>query len=281
MRPPFAKHSVPIGRKQLFGALLNILRKATRLHAIKLIVATGVLCLSSASRAELPDGFVYLSDIDPSIIEDIRYYSSHNFVGRRIDGYDAPECVLTREAALALSRIQTLLRKENVSLIVWDCYRPARAVADFMRWSKNPAEKGMKDEFFPNMAKSSLFARGYISARSAHSRGSTVDLGLAPKGTSLAAFDPAAPLIACTAPKKERFQDGALDMGTGFDCFDSRAKIANTALTGEAQKNRMRLRRAMIAGGFKPYDKEWWHFELENEPFRRKSFDFPVEPKGH
>jgi D-alanyl-D-alanine dipeptidase len=240
-------------------------------------VATGALCLSSASPAELPDGFVYLSDIDPSIIQDIRYYRGHNFVGRRIDGYDAPECVLTREAALALSRVQTHLRKENVSLIVWDCYRPARAVADFMRWSKNPAERGMKAEFFPNTAKSSLFARGYISARSAHSRGSTVDLGLAPKAASLAAFDPAAPLAACTAPQRERFQDGALDMGTGFDCFDSRA---STAPTREAQKNRMRLRRAMIAGGFKPYDREWWHFELENEPFREKSFDFPVEAKG-
>ena len=173
------------GRKPLSGALPAVLRKATRLRAIKLIVASAALCLSSALRAELPDGFVYLSDIDPSIIQDIRYYGGHNFVGRRIDGYDAPECVLTREAALALSRVQTLLRKENVSLIVWDCYRPARAVADFMRWSKNPAEKGMKAEFFPNTAKNFLFARGYISARSAHSRGSTVDLGLAPKAASL------------------------------------------------------------------------------------------------
>jgi D-alanyl-D-alanine dipeptidase len=286
MRPPVAKHSIPIGRKligrkPLSGALITVLRKARRLHAIELIVATGVLCISSASQAELPDGFVYLSDIDPSIIQDIRYYGRHNFVGRRIEGYDAPECVLTREAALALSRIQTLLRKKNVSLIVWDCYRPARAVADFMRWSENPAERGMKDEFFPNTAKSSLFARGYISARSAHSGGSTVDLGLAPKGSSPAAFDPAAPPAACAAPQKERFQDGALDMGTGFDCFDSAANIANAKLRGEAPKNRMRLRKAMIAGGFKPYDKEWWHFELRDEPFRRKSFDFPVQPKGH
>ena len=281
MTPSFAKRSDPTGRKLLSGALHAVLRKAKRLRALRLIVASGALCFSSASRAELPDGFVYLSDIDPSIIQDIRYYGGHNFVGRRIDGYDAHECVLTKEAALALSRVQTLLRKENASLIVWDCYRPARAVADFMRWSKNPAERGMKAEFFPNTARSSLFARGYISARSAHSRGSTVDLGLAPKAASAAAFDPAAPLVACTAPEKERFQDGALDMGTGFDCFDSRATIANTALTGEAQKNRMRLRRAMIDGGFKPYDKEWWHFELENEPFPGKSFDFPVEAKGH
>jgi D-alanyl-D-alanine dipeptidase len=274
MMPRIAKHPACKGRWPLpKGDLLR--------GGVHVIAAAGALGFSSASQAELPRGFVYLSDIDPSIIQDIRYYGSHNFVGRRIDGYNAPECILTREAATALSKVQALLRKENLSLIVWDCYRPARAVADFMRWSKNPAERGMKAEFFPNMEKSSLFALGYIAARSAHSRGSTVDLGLAPMGSSPDAFDPAAPLAACTAPENERFRDGALDMGTGFDCLDSRANIGKAKLTGEAQENRMRLRNAMIAGGFKPYDKEWWHFELRKEPLLGKSFDFPVEPKGH
>ena len=232
------------------------------------------------AQAELPDGFVYLSGVDPSIIQDIRYYSVHNFVGRRIDGYDAPQCILTKQAALALAKVQAALDKENLSLIVWDCYRPARAVADFARWSKNPSESGMKAEFFPNTNKGSLFALGYIAARSAHSRGSAVDLGLAPKDASPPAFDPAAPLVSCAAPKKERFQDGALDMGTGFDCLDPGANLSNSKLTKEEQENRMRLEKAMMAGGFKPYEKEWWHFELMNEPFRGKAFDFPVEPKG-
>ncbi len=254
---------------------------ARLLYAIQLVLAAGVLCFSSSVQAEIPDGFVYLSDIDPSIIQDIRYFGRHNFVGRRIDGYDAPECILTREAARALSKVQAALRQKNLSLIVWDCYRPARAVADFFRWSKNPSGNGMKAEFFPNADKGSLFALGYIAAHSAHSRGSTVDLGLAPRGSSPAAFDPGAPLAGCTAPEKERFQDGALDMGTGFDCLDSSANIGNARLTDEARKNQMRLRKAMIAAGFKPYDKEWWHFELMNEPFPGKSFDFPVEPKRH
>src|SRR5271166_2546225 len=241
--------------------------------SLRLVITAGLLCIgfSAAARAELPPGFVYLSDIDASIIQDIRYFGSHNFVGRRIDGYNAPECILTREAALALSKVQAALRGDNLSLIVWDCYRPARAVAHFLRWSKNPSEKGMKAEFFPNIEKRSLFALGYISGHSAHSRGSTVDVGLAPKDYAPAAVGPASSLAPCAAPKKERFKDGALDVGAGFDCLDQSANIGNARLTQEAQQNRMRLRKAMIAGGFKPYDKEWWHFELRNEPFAGKS----------
>ncbi len=275
--PGFAKQRAWMGLWPLFRAAVAVLPKSR----IEFIVAAVVLCLSLGAQAGLPDGFVYLSDIDPSIVQDIRYYGSHNFVGRRIEGYNAPECILAREAALALARVQAGLRKENFSLIVWDCYRPARAVADFLRWSKNPSGNAMKAEFFPNTDKGSLFALGYIAARSAHSRGSAVDLGLAPKDYSPAAFDPAARLAPCTAPKSERFQDGALDMGTGFDCLDPSAGIANARLAQDEQENRMRLRKAMIAGGFKPYDKEWWHFELRTEPFRGKSFDFTVEPKGH
>ncbi len=278
----FAKQSPCIGRRPLSDALITILPKARRLSSIQLIAAASFLCFrfSAAVQAGLPDGFVYLSDIDPGIIQDIRYYGSHNFVGRRIDGYNAPECILTKQAALALSKVQAALSEDNLSLIVWDCYRPARAVADFLRWSKNPSEKGMKTEFFPNTDKASLFALGYIAAHSAHARGSAVDLGLAPKGASPAAFDPAAPLAPCTASKSERFQDGGLDMGTGFDCLNSSANIGNAKLQHEAQKNRARLRKAMMAAGFKPYEKEWWHFELRNEPFRGKSFDFPVDARG-
>jgi D-alanyl-D-alanine dipeptidase len=278
----FAKQSAWIGRRLLSAALIPFLPKARRLYTIKLIVAASFLCFrfSATVQAGLPDGFVYLSDIDPGIIQDIRYYSAHNFVGRRIDGYNAPECILTKQAALALSKVQAALSEHNLSLIVWDCYRPAKAVADFLRWSKNPSEKGMKTEFFPHTEKASLFALGYIAAHSAHSRGSAVDLGLAPKDASPVAFDPAAALAPCTAPKNERFQDGGLDMGTGFDCLDSSANIGNAKLQHEAQKNRARLRKAMMAAGFKPYEKEWWHFELRNEPFRGKSFDFPVDAKG-
>ena len=277
----FAKQFGWTGRGPFFRARTTVLSKARRLYTIQLIVAASLLCfqLPLAVQAGPPDGFVYLSDIDPSIIQDIRYYGGHNFVGRRIDGYNAPECILSREAALALSKVQAALSEDKLSLIVWDCYRPARAVADFQRWSKDPSEKGMKTEFFPNTDKASLFALGYIAAHSAHSRGSAVDLGLAPKDASPATFDPAAPLAPCTAPKNERFQDGGLDMGTGYDCLDASASIGNAKLQQEAEKNRMLLRKAMMAAGFKPYEKEWWHFELRNEPFPGTFFDFPVEPK--
>ena len=233
------------------------------------------------AQAELPQGFVYLSDIDPSIVQDMRYSGPHNFMGRRITGYNAPECILTREAASALSRVQAALSRSNLSLIIWDCYRPARAVADFLAWSENPSETGRKAEFFPNLDKKSLFASGYIASRSAHSRGSTADLGLIAKGSRPGDFKPSAPPVSCTAPKSERFQDGALDFGTGFDCLDKSANRGAAGLTAEARQNRMLLRKAMIAGGFEPYDKEWWHFTLRNESFPGRVFDFPVEPKGH
>lgn len=255
---------------------------ASRFKSPGHLATVWLLCifLYVPAQAELPQGFVYLSDIDPSIVQDMRYFGPHNFVGRRIGGYHAPECILTREAALALSRIQAALSRSNLSLIVWDCYRPAQAVAGFLAWSENPSEKGLKAEFFPNLDKKSLFALGYIAARSAHSRGSTADLGLIVKGSRPGDFKPSAPLVSCAAPKNKRFQDGALDFGTGFDCLDKSANLGAAGLTGEARKNRMLLRKAMIAGGFEPYDKEWWHFTLRNEPFAGTSFDFPVEAKG-
>ena len=145
----FGNPSAWIGHRPSSGALNKVPPKAGRLYTIQLIVAASFLCFrfSAAVQAGLPDGFVYLSDIDPSIIQDIRYYGPHKFVGRRIDGYNAPQCILTRQAAVALSKVQAALGEDNLSLIVWDCYRPARAVADFLHWSRDPSEKGMKTDF--------------------------------------------------------------------------------------------------------------------------------------
>lgn len=242
---------------------------------------TLLIALVIPVRSQVPGGFVYLSDTEPTVVQDIRYYGIHNFVGRRIEGYQAPECILTRQAALSLARVQAELAKDNLSLVVWDCYRPARAVADFLRWSKNTVDGRMKAEFYPNTGKSSLFASGYLAMRSAHSRGSTVDVGLTSKGSVIPAFDPAAPLFPCTAPKGVRFEDGAIDFGTGYDCLDPRASTAFPIVPQIAQKNRWRLRALMVTFGFKPYDKEWWHFELAREPFPKQVFDFAIEPKPH
>src|ERR1700692_380534 len=141
-----------------------------------------ILTLPAAALAGsvLPEGFVYLRDIDPTIVQDIRYAGSHNFVGRPIKGYLAAECILSASAANALATVQRKLAAKKLALIVWDCYRPKRAVDDFYRWSKDPTHTEMKTEFYPRTDKAMLFALGYLARRSAHSRGSTVDAGIVP-----------------------------------------------------------------------------------------------------
>ena len=231
----------------------------------------------AAAGSALPRGFVYLRDIDPTIVQDIRYAGSHNFVGRPIKGYLAAECILSEAAANALATVQRMLAEKKLSLIVWDCYRPQRAVDDFYRWSKDPNRTEMKAEFYPRTDKANLFALGYLARRSAHSRGSTVDLGLVPSGFSAAPpADPAQPLKACTSPKGERFEDGTIDFGTGYDCLDVLGNTSNVLVGAIARQNRQTLKSYMKAAGFRPYAREWWHFELVNEPFHRDGFDFEV-----
>jgi len=235
-----------------------------------------LLAAPALAGSALPRGFVYLRDIDPTIVQDIRYAGSHNFVGRPIRGYLAAECILSAPAANALATAQKLLAEKKLSLIVWDCYRPKRAVEDFLRWSRDPAHSEMKAEFYPRTDKKMLFALGYLATRSAHSRGSTVDLGIVPAGFSMPPPNPPQPLKACTAPKGERFEDGTIDFGTGYDCLDVLGHTSNAAVGGTALQNRQMLKSCMKAAGFRPYAREWWHFELVNEPFNRDGFDFEV-----
>jgi zinc D-Ala-D-Ala dipeptidase len=225
----------------------------------------------------LPTGLVYLGDLDATILQDIRYAGSHNFVGRPVAGYGAAECVITKQAALALAKAQAEFATKKLSLVVWDCYRPARAVADFLRWSKNVSDVRMKSEFYPRSDKTKLFALGYLATRSAHSRGSTVDLGIMPVGVSSPpAYDPVSPLLPCIARKGDRFEDGTIDLGTGYDCLDVLASTSHPGVGKQAIDNRQLLRVLMERVGFKPYSKEWWHFELVDEPFPHQSFDFQI-----
>jgi D-alanyl-D-alanine dipeptidase len=243
------------------------------------IALMGVVLPSLALAGALPEGFVYLRDVDPTIVQDIRYASAHNFVGRPVRGYLAGECILSELAAKGLATVQKKLADKKLSLIVWDCYRPKRAVEDFLAWSKDPAHAEMKAEFYPNSDKAKLFALGYLATRSAHSRGSTVDLGIVPATLSSAPkADGAQPLKACTLPKGERFEDGAIDFGTGYDCLDELAATSSAGVSEGALANRQMLKAAMQAAGFRPYSKEWWHFELADEPFRQEGFDFEVSP---
>ncbi|MEU5566984.1 M15 family metallopeptidase [Micromonospora musae] len=231
---------------------------------------------SSTGRPRLP-GFVVLGDVDPRIRTDIRYATAHNFVGRPITGYQEPLCLLTRQAAEALRRVQDAALTGGHGLKVYDCYRPVPAVNDFVAWSKRPGEQQTKAEFYPHVEKSRLFAQGYIGAPTAHSRGSTMDLTLVPAtAAGEPSFAPGRPLVSCTAPRAQRFPDTSIDMGTGFDCFDPAARTAAPGIGGPARENRRLLERLMTDAGFVNYPGEWWHYRYEDEPYPDTFFDAPV-----
>jgi D-alanyl-D-alanine dipeptidase len=242
-----------------------------------LVLIVMMLPALALANSALPKGFVYLRDIDPTIVQDIRYAGSHNFVGRPIKGYLAAECILSAPAANALEKVQRMLAQNELSLIVWDCYRPKRAVEDFVQWSRDPAHSEMKAEFYPRTDKKRLFDLGYLAKPSAHSRGSAVDLGIVPTAiSSVPRPNPPGSLKACTSPKGERFEDGTIDFGTGYDCLDTLGNTSNALAGRIALHNRRTLRSYMKAAGFRPYAKEWWHFELIDEPFSRDGFDFEI-----
>ncbi|MEV4660007.1 M15 family metallopeptidase [Micromonospora sp. NPDC049301] len=231
---------------------------------------------ASSAAVGLP-GFVVLTDVDPRIHTDIRYATAHNFVGRPVTGYPEPLCLLTRQAAEALRRVQDAALAGGHSLKVYDCYRPQPAADDFVAWAKRPTEQQTKAEFYPDVAKSRLFADGYIGAPTSHSRGSTIDLTLVDEpAASQPPYVPGRPLVACTAPRGQRFADNSIDMGTGFDCFDTRAHTADPRITGAARDNRRLLQRLMTDAGFVNYDREWWHYRLRDEPYPDTYFAAPV-----
>ena len=230
--------------------------------------------VATASANQLPAGFVYLRDVAPTIEQDIRYYGGHNFVGRQVDGYEAPECILTKPAAEALAKAQERLRNKNLSLKVYDCYRPLRAVRDFRKWARRPNDQLTKGEFYPTLKKSALFRLGYISRRSAHSRGSTVDLTIISlPAKPQPAFDLEQPPIPCHYPYEKRYKDNSLDFGTGYDCFHALSHTHNPAIPKTARANRRQLLSVMRQAGFRNYSKEWWHFTFRREPFRGRYFD--------
>jgi len=225
-----------------------------------------------------PPGFVDLSDVDPTIVQDIRYATPHNFVGRPIKGYLEPRCLLTMQAAQALHQVQTAARAKGYGLKVYDCYRPARAGEDFVSWAHDLSDQTMKGEFYPNEPKSNLFTDGYVGGgKTSHSRGSTMDLTLVPyPPPTQRPFVPGEPLQPCTNPAGQRFPDNSIDMGTGFDCFDSRSHTLDPRITGTAHDNRLLLRQLMSDAGFVNYSNEWWHYDYSRDPHPNTYFDFPV-----
>lgn len=231
-----------------------------------------------ASAESKPEHMVYLRAIDPSIEQDIRYAGAHNFTGHALDGYTAPECLLSLDTAKALARVQASLRAQGYGLKVFDCYRPSRAVADMGRFATEPGDP-RKAEFYPRVDKQDFWRLGYVARVSNHSRGSTVDLTLTgPQALPAAVWTPSATQVDCTAPYDQRWHDGALDMGTGFDCFDERAHSANPTINATAKDNRQRLASAMEKQGFSGYSKEWWHFTYSGGAAPNNVMDFPITP---
>jgi len=217
----------------------------------------------AAAQGGLPPGFVFLRDVDPSIAQDIRYAGADNFVGRPLSGYDAAECVLRREVAAALKRVQVDLRQLRLALKVYDCYRPERAARAMAQWATDGRSELGTKRFFPRVEKRRLFALGYIAASSRHSAGTAVDLTLIEAdGARAAAFDPTARYAPCTGPAGQRSPDNSIDMGTGYDCFDVNSHMASHAITAEQQKRRALLVSAMKRHGFSNYFREWWHFSF-------------------
>ena len=204
----------------------------------------------TAAQADLVD----IRSLVPDIAEDIKYAGSDNFVGRPVEGYLAPKCLLLRPAAEALARVQAALRRQGLGLRVYDCYRPVRAVQAFVAWASDLQDQATKPEHYPRVDKSALIP-GYIADRSGHSRGATIDLTL----------------LDC-----RRGACRPLDMGTGFDLFDPLANTDSPAVTAAQHANRRRLLAAMAAGGFANYPMEWWHFTFRPEPTPDTAYDFPV-----
>jgi D-alanyl-D-alanine dipeptidase len=225
---------------------------ARKKHAL-LLTLIAIVGGQAASAQEQPNEFVDAAAVVSGLMEDIRYAGSHNFVGRPIDGYERPRCLLARPAAEALAQVAHDLAPQGLHIKVFDCYRPTRAVANFVRWARDLNDRKMKAEFYPDVDKRTLFSSGYIASRSGHSRGSTIDLTLA------------------------RDDGRELDMGTPFDFFSPKSWPADASISAEAHANRMVLANAMSRRGFRPYDKEWWHFTLRHEPFPDTYFDFPVK----
>lgn len=209
--------------------------------------------MGSKGTAMDPSGFVVLADHVPAIVQEIRYYSTYNFLGERVDGYEEPCAIATIEAARALKSVSNELYVQGYRLKVFDAYRPVCAVKQFVIWGLEDTDIRMKPYFYPELEKQDLFIKGYIAGRSSHSRGSAVDVTLFDMKTG-----------------KE------VDMGSPFDLFSKVSHPDCRDITDEQYENRMALQKAMIRGGFEPIDCEWWHFKLKDEPYPDRYFEFPV-----
>jgi len=213
-----------------------------------------ILSTGSVKAQGLPEGFVYLDEVIPDILYDIRYAGNHNFIGKPITGYEEAQAILSKPAAEALSKVQQELIQKDFMLKIFDAYRPQQAVNHFMEWAKDGEDTLMKSQFYPEIAKKDLFQLGYIATKSGHSRGSTVDL---------------------TMVKVSDCKNA--DMGSPYDFFGEISHHNTSKITTQQKENRELLRLTMRKYGFRSYSEEWWHYTYNMEPFPNTYFDFPVK----
>lgn len=253
-------------------------RKYSLLFSLAHLIAfASCIALCPEARSK---GFVYLHEIDPTILISVRYHSNENFMGALVDGYKKSVVVMTKQAAEALKKVQAELKKDEYSLVVYDAYRPQQAVNHFVRWSEAVNDQVKKSHYYPRVNKADVFELGYVAKRSGHSRGSTIDLTIIKDGQQLHKVE-----------EKERMlldgytikilDDGTVDMGSSFDLFDTASHFENNLIAEEFKKLRTYLKNLMEKHGFKNYAEEWWHFTLKDEPFPANKdesyFNFEIE----
>ncbi len=227
---------------------------------MKIKIYSLLVCISmyafvlSAYAGGLPKGFVYINDIIPDVSIELRYAGNNNFVGEPIEGYGSDRCIITADAAYALKRVQNHLKLFGLGLKIFDAYRSQGAVDHFIRWAEDTTDTKMKQHYYPSVQKSELFDKGYISRKSGHSRGSTVDLTLIDLASG-----------------------NEMDMGSPYDFFDEKSHVLYSGISTQQRANRLLLRQVMTEYEFIPIKSEWWHFTLQNEPFKDTYFDFMIE----
>lgn len=231
---------------------LNIILKSIVVFAL---LSFSTLSDGGPTNPPSKEDFIDLKEIMPNLRSDLRYYGSNNFVGQPIEGYNEPKVYLTKDAAYALKKVQDELERLGFGLLVYDAYRPQRATDHFVKWAQDETDTSMKLQYYPNIDKKDLFSKGYISMKSGHSRGSTVDLTIVSLKTKQ-----------------------ILNMGSPYDLFDEVSSTSHTqSITKNQHSLRLLLKRRMEKHGWQSYDQEWWHFTLKNEPFPETYFDFPIE----
>jgi len=224
-----------------------------KVNVYALLVIAASMTNSVQANDNKRDEFVDITTVIPNAVLDIRYFGDHNFVGKPVDGYTAPKCLLHESAAKGLVKVQQQAQQQGLGIKVFDCYRPQRAVDHFVRWVNDKNDTKTKAEFYPNLGKDKLLG-GYIAAKSGHSRGSTIDLTLVDAKTGQ-----------------------ELDMGSPFDMFDTLSNTDDPRITPAQKANRYRLKNLMVEAGFSPYSMEWWHFTYKPQAYPNTYFNFVVK----